>query len=440
MGSLSSSMYTAVSALRSQSSAVSTISNNLANSETVGFKTTDANFKTLVTGTSSQLNFTGAGVIANPSQNISQQGVLVGTENETDLAIDGSGFFIVARDSGSSDFAYTRVGNFSTDANGFLVNDNGFYLQGYPTNRDGKVTIPKTKYNLEAVNINSSNLAPVPTSKVTVEANLPSDAIDGASVQSNVEIFDSQGNAHTMLFTYTKSTSADNTWNVVATLADEGNPAAQPGTITDATWQVTFDGDGYLTSVTKNGTTIDSTSPTGTSTNSLDPIGITWNNGTTASSITYVTGEIGSANILSQYASTDGSADISIDKITQDGVKPGAFYSASVSETGLVYVNYDNGVSKPIYQIMLATFTNPDGLEAASGNVYTPTTLSGAETLNTPGSAATGSLSSGALESSNTDTATEFSKLITSQQAYSAATQILEAAQDMFQDLIQAKK
>ena len=426
MSSLSSSMQIAVSALKAQSAAVSTISNNLANSETIGYKATDASFYSLVTGSGSRNNFTGAGVIANPSQRISQQGQIFGTSNASDLAVDGNGFFVVSQGPNSDAFAYTRAGDFRVDADGFLVNSNGYYLQAFPTNNAGGVTTGNSPADLEPVNLNNINGAAVATSQLMLQANLPANAAIGDTVETEVEMFDSLGVAHSLTVTYEKT--ANNEW--VMSVSDpvlSSDSATVSGTTTSGPWTVTFNADGTLDSMVPN------------------PPEITvagWTTGAADSTIAYNPGSSGAADGLSQYApdNPDGAVEINVKTVKQDGVRYGSFYSASVTEDGLVYANFNNGVSYPIYQIPLATYPNPDGLEAISGNAYIPSVDSGPVTFVNPGTAGAGKVKSGELESSNVDTAEEFSKLIIAQQAYSAASQIMSTAQEMFDDLIRAKR
>ncbi|MCF8480707.1 MAG: flagellar hook protein FlgE [Rhodospirillum sp.] len=415
MSSLSSSMYIAVTALSAQSSNVSSISNNLANSETIGYKTTNASFYSLVTGTGSATSFTGAGVIADPSQNISEQGLIVGTNTTTDMAIDGDGFFVVTDSAGDDVYYYTRAGDFDTDADGNLVNSNGYYLQGYPTDTDGDVID-----DLETVNLETINGTAIATTELAVEANLPADAELNATVSTDVEIYDSLGVAHSLTLSYEKT--AENEWTMTASLSDED--IADGATISlSGTGVITFNEDGTLAS---------------------DDIGsiqvADWGSGAADSTIAYDAGTAGTSSTLSQWGSSNGDAEIEVDTIDQDGVQYGSFYSATIAEDGLVYANFNNGISYPIYQVPLATFANADGLEAVSGNAYTSTVLSGTATLNNPNTADAGSINSGALESSTVDTADEFSNLIVAQQAYSAASEIISAAQEMFDDLISAKR
>ena len=420
MSALASSMNIAVSALLSQSAAVSNISNNLANSSTTGYKCTTASFATMVSGSGSYSNFTGAGVTVDPSQSLLTQGTLVGTESSTDLGIDGDGFFVVADSSNSDIFYYTRAGDFSTDDDGYLVNSSGWYLQGYPTDRDGNVTSSSSAAGLEAINVNDYSGAASATTELSIQATLPAEAEVGDAFTVDAEIYDSLGVAHTVTFTYTKT--AANEWSVGAALADTTEAAS----LTLSSSTITFDTDGTLLTPTDAIT-----------------LGVTdWTSGAADSSIAYDVGTVSTTDGLSQYASSDSGDDpaISVDEIVQDGVIYGEFTSVDIDEDGTVYANFDNGISYAIYKVPLATFANANGLEAKTGTVWAASIESGSANLTEADSGSTGAIMSGELESSTTDTATEFSSLIVAQQAYSAASEIISTVSDMYDTLIAAKR
>jgi flagellar hook protein FlgE len=426
MSTLSGSMNIAVSALYAESAAVSTISNNLSNSSTYGYKITTASFASMVSGSGSYSNFTGAGVTVNPTQCLTTQGSLVGTENDTDLAVDGDGWFVVANSSDSDVFYYTRSGDFSTDDEGYLVNSSGWYLQGYTTDRDGKVTSDTSAAGLQAINVTDYAGAAEATTTMSVQAILPADAAVNASFTVDAEIYDSLGTAYTLTLTYEKT--AANTWTVSA--AQPANSATgttdTATTVTLSSNAITFNDDGTLATPTSDIT-----------------IGISgWSSGAATSSIAYNVGTVGKTDGLSQYATGDSSSDptITLKEVTQDGLRFGQFSSVSVNESGYVYANFDNGISYTIYKIPLATFANDNGLEAKSGTVYAASIYSGAASLVSADSGSAGAIESGQLESSTTDTATEFSKLIVAQQAYSAASEIISTVDDMYTDLMNAKR
>lgn len=420
MSTLSSSMNIAVSALYAQSAAVSCISNNLANSSTTGYKTTTASFATMVSGTGSYTNFTGAGVKVDPTQSLLTQGTLIGSETTTDLGIDGEGFFVVAGDSSSDIFYYTRAGDFSTDADGYLVNSSGWYLQGYPTDADGNVTSTKSAAGLEAINVKDYQGSAQATSELSVQAVLPAEAEVGDSFTVDAEIYDSLGVAHTVTLTYEKT--GTNAWSVSAALAD----ATEATGISLSSSDITFNTDGTLAT------------PTDAITLSVSG----WTSGAADSTIAYSAGTAGKTDGLSQNATSTSSdeADISLSQVVQDGLAYGEFSSVTIGTDGTVYANFDNGVSYSIYKIPLATFANANGLDAKTGTVYAASVASGSPTLTEADSGSTGAIMSGELESSTTDTATEFSAMIVAQQAYSAASEIISTVGDMFDALLAAKR
>ncbi|WP_337996892.1 flagellar hook protein FlgE [Oleispirillum naphthae] len=433
MSTLSSSMNVAVSALYAQSAAVSTISNNLANSSTYGYKITTASFSSMVSGSGSYSNFTGAGVTVNPSQSLTTQGTLVGTESDTDLGIDGEGWFVVANSSDSDVFYYTRAGDFSTDDEGYLVNSSGWYLQGYATDRDGSVVAGTSAASLEAINVNDYAGAAEATTELEVQAILPADAEIGDAFTVDAEVYDSLGTAYTLTLTYTKT--AANTWEMTV-----DQPAYSSDGTTDTATTVTLTG----STVTSNVATI-TFNEDGTLLTPADDIviGISgWSSGGATSSIAYSCGTADATDGLSQYATGDGTADptLTLTAVTQDGLRFGEFTSVSVDSSGYVYANFDNGISYTIYKIPLATFANDNGLEAESGTVYAASIYSGEANLVEADSGSAGAIESGELESSTVDTATEFSSLIVAQQAYSAASEIISTVSDMYDELMAAKR
>ncbi len=428
MSALASSMNIAVSALNGQSAAVSAISNNLANSSTTGYKTTTASFATMVSGSGSYTNFTGAGVKVDPTQSLTTQGTLVGTENSTDMGIDGEGFFVVAANSTSNIFYYTRAGDFTTDEDGYLVNSAGWYLQGYPTDRDGVVTTSTSAAGLQAINVDDYAGTAAATTKLEVQAVLPAEAAVGDVYTVDAEVFDSLGVSHTLTLSYTKT--GTNAWELSVADPVMSTTGVASGTSTvngvaGGTAAITFDDDGtLLTPATLS-------------------IGVTgWTTGAGDSTIAYNAGTIGKTDGLSQYGSSDSNTDpdITLKAVVQDGLRFGEFVSVSVDEDGTVSANFDNGVSYSIYKIPLATFANTNGLEAKTGTVFSQSIRSGTANLVEADSGSTGAILSGEIESSTTDTASEFSKMIVAQQAYSAASEIISTVSDMYDTLIAAKR
>jgi flagellar hook protein FlgE len=402
--SLSSALSTAVSGLTAQSLALAAISENIANSSTTAYKTKEVDFQSLVTGAMGSSKSTSS-VVSKSSQALNVGGVISSTATSTNVAIDGSGFFVVSAHPGdtSSDLVYSRNGSFSTDADGYLVNSEGYYLQGLATDADGNILASNASdlSNLEAINFNSIGGTAKATANVSMAANLPADATTGQSFTTSMEVIDSLGVSHTVGQTWTKT--GDNTWSLAL-----ANP----------------------------------TQSSDTSTTTTDPspvaVGIAgFSTGAADSAITLDLGAAGGTDGLTQFASTSSTLSIT-PTFEQDGANYGELAGITIDAQGLVTANFDNGVSLAIYQIPVATFSNPNGLTHVSGTVYDENTNAGQVHINLPGDGSSGTLVASALEGSTTDIAAEFNKMIIAQQAYSAASQVISTTGDMFDTLIQA--
>ena len=422
--SLSSALSTAVSGLSAQSLALAAISENIANSSTTAYKTKEVDFQSLVTGAMGSAKSTSS-VVAKSSQALSVGGVISTTATSTNVAIDGSGFFVVSAHPGdaSSDLVYSRNGSFSTDADGYLVNSEGYYLQGLPTDADGTVLASNASdlSSLQAINFNSIGGTAKATQNVTMSANLPADATTGQAFTTSMEVIDSLGVSHTVGQTWTKT--GDNTWSLaLANPTLTSDTTTTSGVVSPSTVAVTFNTDGSLAS----------TNP------SPVAIGITgFSTGAATSAMTLNLGAIGGTDGLTQFASTSSTLSIT-PTIEQDGANYGELSGVTIDANGLVTANFDNGVSLAIYQIPVATFSNPNGLTHVSGTVYDENTNAGQVHVNLPGDGSSGTLVASALEGSTTDIATEFNKMIIAQQAYSAASQVITTTKGMFDTLIQA--
>lgn len=225
--SLFGALTSGVSGLSAQSSAMGTIADNITNVNTVGYKGTGIDFQTLVTRQGSQTRYSAGGVQARAQGGVNVQGLLQSSASATDLALSGNGFFLVNRASepaATDPYMFTRAGSFSTDAEGFLRNGAGYYLQGWPTNSLGEVVLPNgsaasmTNQNiisrdfLETINLNRFSGTAAATTKVALSANLPAAEANGSSRGIDVQLFDSLGNALGTRFNFTKQTA--NTWDL----------------------------------------------------------------------------------------------------------------------------------------------------------------------------------------------------------------------------------
>ena len=422
--SLSAALSTAVSGLTAQSRALSAISENIANSSTTAYKTTDVYFQALVSGGKGSSTSTSA-VTAKSSQAMSVQGTVTSTSVATNVAIQDAGFFVVTSEPGAaaSEDMYTRNGSFETNADGYLINTEGFYLMGWPTDADGNVLASNTndQTGLSAINLSSIGGTAKATTEIEMSANVPADAAVGAALTTSMQMIDSLGVSHTVGQTWTKT--ADNTWSLSLSnpvLTSDGT--TQSGTIAGGPYTVVFNTDGSLGSVTP---TLDFT-VTGFSSGAAD------------SAVALDLGEIGGTDGVTQYASTSSTIGLEDVQTEQDGALYGELSGISIDSDGLVTANFDNGISLAIYQIPIATFSNPNGLTLVSGTTYDENSAAGQVHLNLPGEGGAGTLVASALEGSTTDIATEFNKMIIAQQAYSAASQVVSSAGDMFDSLIQA--
>lgn len=418
--SLSAAVNAAVSALNAQSTALALVSNNLANTSTVGYKTTSASFSSLLAGTTGKSSAASGGVIANAVSNISAQGLLTTSSVSTNMAISGNGFFVVSSGVDDGSTLYTRNGEFDVDSDGYLVN-NGYYLQGWATDSDGNVIGGTNASNLTSIDVDSVATIAEPTTEMSMVANLPADAAVGATFTSTVDVYDSLGTPATSTVTWTKT--AENEWTASFSdpvLSSDGTTTV--GTVTSSAVTISFNTDGTLASTNPSPPSL--------------TIG-SWTTGAADSSISIDMGTADTATGLSQYST--GSDTLTVDLVaTQDGVAMGSLTGIEISEDGTVSGVYDNGMTRAIYKVPVATFTNDNGLQALSGGVYQATTDSGSSTLRLSGTNGAGTIYGGQLELSTADTNTEFSKMMEAQQAYSGAAQVITTAKDMFDTLISA--
>lgn len=424
--SLYGAMFSGVSGLNAQSQALGMISDNISNVNTVGYKTNHAAFSTLVTAQTGT-NYAPGGVRSAPVSEIDRQGLLQSSSNSTDLAVSGQGFFTVTEASApaSSDTRYyTRAGQFSADAEGFLKTPSGHYLQGWRTDQAGTPTASNTGLltSLESIRVNTVSGTANATDEVDLGLNLPASAATASTQTTNVSVFDTLGVSHNVAFTWTKTATA-NTWTLTAaapdaTTIDEGSVGAGLGySVT-----VVFNSDG--TPATFDGATTPPAIALGG-----------WSSGASDSVIAMDLGTAGVANGITQFSS-----DYSVSFINQNGTQFGNFFGVRVDEDGIVTALFDNGETQKIYKVPVATFANPNGLDAQSGTVFSQSERSGDFFLRSAGEANAGTIAPSSLEASTTDLAGEFTNLIITQRAYSANTKVITTTDEMLDELIRIKR
>ena len=444
--SLYGAMMTGVAGLSAYSNALSVASANIANVNTVGYKNATSDFSTLLASASTASDPASAGVVSSSGQNVSTQGLLQTTTSDTDLAISGNGFFVVSQTaSDTASRAYTRAGNFSTDSSGYLKNSAGFYLLGWQLDANGNV--PSDRNDMQTINANNLTGKAEATTKISAQINLQASTtaetktyaagdMSLASTDTNyvapdfqrtINVYDSQGGSEPMQLSFVKT--AANTWQYeVSYTGTASNITAADATYPTlvASGTCTFGTDGTLKSVTPTG-------GTASADGSVD-IAIPWDSttsGLTAQTFNLNFGTLNASTGLTQFDNAS-----SMSSSTVNGALFGSLSGISVATDGTVTAQFSNGLSQAVYKIPLANFANPDGLSQLSGNAYTQSTASGSPTISEADAGSAGTIKAKNLEESTVDLATEFTSLITTQRAYSAASKIVTTASTMLDDLI----
>lgn len=431
-----------VSGLQAFSEGVGVIADNITNVNTIGYKESRMRFSTLVTETTSASSYSPGGVKTKTETLVSKIGLLQPSNSATDLSIDGAGFFVVkSANSGTSDgeFLFTRAGAFTQDSEGYLQNTAGLYLMGWPTDAAG--TLPNNKNDLTALEpINFSQLTGTaePTANINLRANLKSSTpinaayttvgqmADGsvpADFETNVEVFDSLGSSHTVRIAAAKTGVNEWAYEVFGDTAADYDPVLHPdGLILSGDLFFNTDGTIDLASTTfadGAGGALGSANPT-----------ITYATGASASPVTVNFGTDGDADGFSQFDTIS-----TVISTAVDGAVFGNVTGINIDGAGVVVALFDNGLSRKVFQLPLATFPNPDGLARRQGNAFGVSDFSGKFTMVQAGTAGGGNMSSYSLEGSTVDLANEFAELIKTQRAFSASTRIITTADEILTEL-----
>jgi flagellar hook protein FlgE len=447
-------LTTAVTGLRAQSFALENVSGNIANSQTTAFKREDTSFEDLIPDEVPAKQLSG-NVIANSRSTNSVQGDIQNASVSTYMAINGQGFFVVEKPASFADNQpvfdgvdlYTRRGDFSTDKNGYLVNGAGYYLMGIPVDPSTGNLVGSVPTLLQ---FNSGFLPAEPTTQIQYQANLASyplttahdtgipgsELLDPASytvdptvagtgtVVANdnatflknsisggaITAYDVSGAPVNVQLRWAKTQSSlyggTDTWE----LFYQSSTTATGGQTewTNAGQDYTFAPNGQMSSASNNVTM-----------NSVTIDGVSLGN---------IVLQHGS-NGLTQFADANGN--VQVNALQQNGFPAGTLQSVSVNDKGRVVGTYSNSRTIDLAQITLANFNGVDGLKRIDGGAFVATDESGPPTYNAPGQ-----IVGSSLEGSNTDIADEFTKLIVTQQAYSANTKVITTSNEMVQDLL----
>jgi flagellar hook protein FlgE len=434
--SLLGAMNTAISGLTAQSASFTNISENVANSQTDGYKEVDTNFSDLLTVSNATENLSGS-VLTSPGYTNTVQGTVVASSDPLAMAISGQGFFPVSVAEGTASGVtsfnpqpyYTRNGDFTMNADGYLTNSAGYYLNGWSVDPTTGVANQTT---LAPVQISQSEFNPVATTQLTLSANLPATPSSTAPISSQVEIYDALGTEHTVDLDWTQNST--NNWTVSINVPDNTS-GASVGTANVLFGSTSGNGvpEGTVGAIT--GTT-GSLTASSYAANTAATLGFTVNFGSGPQAIQLGMGTYGSSSGLTQYAGTT----YSLEGLTQNGVPPGSFQSVTAQANGDVVVNYNNGQTRTVAQIPIVTFNAADQLQSQNGQAYTATAESGTPMAQQAGTSGAGSIVTGSVEDSNVDLATQLSQLIVAQQAYSANAKVITASNQLLQTTIDMKQ
>jgi len=429
--SILNAMQAGVSGLKANANAVSLIGENIANTATVGYKRSFAQMVTVSSGDS-------AGVNAKVGSAVAEAGTNLMTKNVTDLAIEGKGFFVVSKrpnDPSPANYLLTRAGSFTVDARGNLVNDAGYFLAGYAYGNDGSVgAVDRRSYgSLRTINLSDVELSAKVSSAAKISGNLPAGATGSGGTQgpfvSTVSYYTALGAEKHLTLTWTPSPTTENRWTL--------DVSDRAGT---AYGQVTVD-------FSDSGATPAAPAAyAGTPNGALQPpaafavdadgnMAITINDAAVPQTLTVALGARGTYDGVTQFA-----GDYEPQKVTVDGSEVSSMASTEIDERGSVWVVFENGVRKPLYEVPVATVMNPEGLEAVTGNAYRLTFASGEVMLNVAGNLGAGNILSSTLENSNVDLAQEMTDLIMVQRAYSSNAKIVTTADELLQEANNLKR
>ncbi|SOC06717.1 flagellar hook protein FlgE [Rhodobacter maris] len=450
--SISSSLNAGVAGLAANATRLATISDNIANSGTYGYKRATTDFESMVLAQSSGSGtYSAGGVRASTGRLIDERGSLVSTSNAMDLAISGRGFLPVATTAGlingldAQPLLMTTTGSFSTDADGVLRTDSGLVLLGWAANADGTIpTQPRdTTAGLEPVVINANQTAGDPTTVMNLGINLPATETEstgsGESLTSSVEYFGNLGTSNTLEITFTPTVAdpdnpATNTWTM--TIVDNATTTDPLGLGTGVlgTYELTFDNTstsgGTLLTVVGDDT---GSLPSPTYDAATGKISLSVAEGLQDIEVTI--GKIGDTNGLTQLAT-----DFAPTSISKDGSPVGSLTGVEIDENGFILATYDTGFIRTVYQIPLVDVANANGLSALDNQTFQVSSTSGSFYLWDAGDGPTGSIEGYAREGSAVDVAEELTNLIQTQRAYSSNAKVIQTVDEMLQETTNIKR
>jgi flagellar hook protein FlgE len=415
-------MFSAISGLRGHQVMMDVIGNNIANVNTVGFKSGRVSFQDILsqtfrgaTGPNGSLGSInpaqiGLGMAVAGIDVVHTQGNLQSTGKLTDMAIQGDGFFVLANGAQQS---YTRDGGFDISIDGSLVNpSSGLKVQGWVADASGVID---TTAAIGSINIPiGQRSTALPSSSATVQGNLDAGAAVGATASATMTLFDSLGVSHSVRLTFTKTATA-NAWDWAA-----ATDPLDPGTTTASTGTVTFDSSGIIDVATP---------PSGT-------LSVALTNG----AVTPLDFDPAGTPVTLDFTSMTQFAGDSEPLATANGFTSGSLITFAVGNGGEITGVYSNGQTQKLGQIAMASFANPAGLLRAGQNMFSASSASGAPSIGQPGTGSRGTVTTGSLEMSNVDLATQFTGMITAQRGFQANGRVITTSDEMLQELVNLKR
>jgi flagellar hook protein FlgE len=400
----------ALSGLESDSTALNTIGNNLANLNTTAFKGQTTSFEDLFyqqvgqSGSGDPIQVGAGTTVAGTSTDFSDGTYLPDSNsNPTDMALDGSGFFVVNQNGTQS---LTRAGNFQISVNGDLTTQDGQQVMGYPA-KNGVVNQNGPLQPI-VIPVGATEGAQA-TQNISVTTNLNSGATVGTAFTTPITVYDSLGQSHTATITYDKT--GTNTWSYSIAL-----PTGDAGTPVNNTGTLTFDSNGNLTS------------PTGSVTG-----------------ISFPAMADGASNLTFNWNMNDASGNPTLTQLAtastntgqnQDGFSSGNYQTIKVDSSGVITAQFSNGQNSTVGQLAVASVANVQGLVATGGNNFITTAASGQAIAGVAGTGGRGTVGDNELEQSNVDISTEFSDLIVAQRAFEANSKTVTTFDQISQDVI----
>lgn len=468
---LSSALFSGISGLSTLGNAMQIIGDNIANVNTVGFKGSTFTFQDLLSQATSTMSGTsqvGRGTALGDIYSAFEQGSFESTGNATDLAIGGDGFFVM-RESTSDNLYYTRAGNFRFDKDGYLINPEGYVVQGWELDENAEDV-----GSIGDCMLTSFTSAPVETDKVEVIVNLDADGEDNSvgtdttlstkwdgtkatpigetayEYQTTMKVYDSLGSTHDIGIYFDKGNTASAYEFIVTCNPDEDNRTGAAGTshagllargiidfssssgvITDIDLQLDH-GDGTweaalaeASDLTDGHFTFEPSFITGT------PLAIQLDFGSRYDGSSWVNASLSTTQFARASTTTFQSS---------NGYGAGDLQGVNVDVDGIITGTYSNGQLIPLYRVALAKFTNEQGLQKEGGNLYMATRESGDAITNKPGTNGLGNIAPNSLEQSNVDMATEFVKMISTQRGFQANSKTITVVDQMLQDVINLKR